>query len=125
MSLQSDAYYKAAQKNLERARTEYYKPAEDMVAQSACKGSLLAIVDYMKGYLIENSIPLELDETVASLYYKCLAINPKFKDINIHTLKCKCDPIASKSCSDVHSISKCIDTADDVEQIIEIIKPSN
>lgn len=124
MSLQSDAYYKAAKKNLDQAKEEYYKPAEDVVLHSACKGSLLAIVDYMKGFLIEHEVALELEDTVASLYYKCLAINPKFKDIDIHSLYCKCEPIGTKSCVDVSKISKCIDVASSIESIMKTKNPS-
>jgi hypothetical protein len=119
MSLQSDAYYKAAKKNLDQAREEYYKPVEDVVSHSACKGSLLAIVDFMKGFLIENDVELELEDTVASLYYKCLGISPKFKEIDIHSLYCKCDTIGTKSCVDMNKISKCIDVANAIEKILD------
>lgn len=124
MSLQSDAYYKAAKKNLKQAEEEYYKPAEDMVMHSACKGSLLAIVDYMKGFLVEHNKELVVDDTVVSLYYKCLEINPNFKKLDIHQLMCKCEPIGSKSCTDMLRITKCFDIANAMELIIGTKKPS-
>ena len=124
MTLQSDAYYKAAKKNLKQAEQEYYKPAEDMVMQSACKGSLLAIVDYMKGFLVKNDKELDVDDTVVSLYYKCLEVNPDFKKLDIHQLSCKCDPIGSKSCTDMLRVTKCFDIANALEHIIETKNPS-
>lgn len=124
MSLQSDAYYKAAKKNLKQAEEEYYKPAEDMVLHSACKGSLLAIVDYMKGFLVEHKKELQVDDTVVSLYYKCLEVNPNFKKLDIHQLNCKCDPIGTKSCTDMLRITKCFDIAKAMEHVVEQKNPS-
>ena len=115
MSDRSKAFFKEANKKLETAKTELFKPAEDLVGYSVCKNSQLAIENYLKGYLVKNDIKIEVEDTIGTLYSKCVAFDKNFKQIDMSAIKCKNEAIDSKYCTDVNTLSACFDTADNID----------
>lgn len=115
MSSRSDAFFKEAIKKLHTAKDELYKPAEDLVSYSVCKNAQFAIENYLKGYLTKNGIELELNETIATLYDKCLKIDKNFKIIEMSAIACKNHKIDSRYCSEINTVNACFDTADNID----------
>ncbi len=112
MKTRSKAFLDEAEKKLHEAKEEMFKPKEDMVSYSVCKNSQIAIENFLKGYLTQNNIDLEKDETIESLYNKCIAFNDKFKDVDLSEISCKKNIIDSRYCSEIPKVSACLDTAD-------------
>jgi HEPN domain-containing protein len=79
MNDRSDAFFKEAAKKLTEAKNELFKPAEDFVSYSVCKNSQFAIENYLKGYLISNNVKIEGNETIESLFNKCVSIDEKLQ----------------------------------------------
>lgn len=118
MKSRSDAFLKEAVNKLKIAKEEMFKPAEDFVSYSVCKNSQFAIENYLKGYLTSKEIKLESDETIASLYNKCITIDENFKTIDMGAIGCKKSAIDSRYCSEINSVSACFDTADNIDTFL-------
>jgi hypothetical protein len=115
MKSRSDAFLKEAANKFKIAKEEMFKPAEDIVSYSVCKNSQFAIENFLKGYLTKKEVKLQSNETIASLYNKCIAIDENFKTIEMGAIGCKNHAIDSRYCSEVNSVSACFDTADNID----------
>lgn len=115
MKSRSEAFLSEAAKKLKIAKEEMFKPAEDIVSYSVCKNSQFAIENFLKGYLTQKEVKLQPNETIASLYDKCIAIDKDFKAIEMGAIGCKNHSIDSRYCSEVNSVSACFDTADNID----------
>ncbi|MGV6845408.1 MAG: HEPN domain-containing protein, partial [Lutibacter sp.] len=87
----------------------------DMVSYSICKNSQIAIENFFKGYLTKNKIAIAPDETIDTLFKKCIGFNEKFKEIDLAALSCKGHVIDSRYCSDISKVTSCFDTADAID----------
>src|SRR4030065_2213080 len=115
MKSRSEAFFKEAEKKLKSAKEELFKPAENIVSYSVCKNAQFAIENFLKGFLTKNNIELQPNETIASLYDKCLSIDKNFTTIDLSTIGCKNHAIDSRYCSDINTVSSCFDTADSID----------
>ena len=118
MSDRSDAFFREATKNLQIAKEELFKPAEDIVSFSVCKNSQFAIENFLKGFLCKNGKELEQNETINTLYQKCALIDPNFKEIDFKAIGCKEHAIDSRYCTEINSVSACLDTADEIDTFL-------
>ena len=118
MSDRSDAFFREATKNIQIAKEELYKPAEDIVSFSVCKNSQFAIENFLKGFLCKNGKELAQNETINSLYEKCALIDSNFKKINFKAIGCKGHTIDSRYCSEINSVSACLDIADEIDTLL-------
>ncbi len=121
MKSRSSAFFKEATKNLQLAKNELFKPSEDIVTYSICKNAQFAIENYLKGFLINNEVEITKNETIATLYNKCITIDKNFKNIDINTIGCKDHAIDSRYCSEINSVSACFDTADNIDTYLRKI----
>jgi len=115
MKSRSDAFLSEAAKKLKIAKEEMFKPSEDIVSYSVCKNSQFAIENFLKGYLTQKEVSLQANETIATLYDKCITIDKNFKTIEMGAIGCKNHTIDSRYCSEVDSVSACFDTADNID----------
>jgi len=115
MKSRSDAFLKEAIKKLQIAKEEMFKPTEDIVSYSVCKNSQFAIENFLKGFLTKNNVKLQPNETIATLYSKCIAIDNNFKAIEMSAISCKNHTIDSRYCSEINIVSACYDTADNID----------
>ena len=121
MKSRSSAFFNEATKNLQLAKNELFKPSEDIVTYSICKNAQFAIENYLKGFLIKNEVEIDLSDTIAILYDKCIAIDKNFKNIDINAIGCKDHAIDSRYCSEINSVSACFDTADNIDTYLRKI----
>ena len=115
MKSRSDAFLKEAINKLKIAKEEMFKPAEDIVSYSVCKNSQFAIENFLKGYLTSKEVKLQSNETIASLYNKCVTVDENFKTLEMGAIGCKNHAIDSRYCSEINSVSACFDTADNID----------
>jgi len=115
MNSRSTAFFKEASKNLNVAKDELFKPAEDIVSYSVCKNAQYAVENFLKGFLIKNKVKIEVEDTIATLFDKCVKVDPNFKEIELTAIGCKNDTIDSRYCSEINKISACYDTADNID----------
>ncbi|NOR26924.1 MAG: HEPN domain-containing protein [Lutibacter sp.] len=122
MKSRSEAFLKEATKKLETAKEELFKPAEDFVSYSVCKNSQFAIENYLKGFLTKNEVTLQPNETIETLYNKCVEIDSNFKQIEMGAIGCKNHAIDSRYCSEINSVSACYDIADNIDTYLKKYK---
>lgn len=115
MKSRSEAFFKEAEKKLKIAKEELLKPSEDIVSYSVCKNSQFAIENYLKGYLTKHNVKLQPNETIETLYNKCVEVDKNFKTVEMSAIACKNHTIDSRYCSELNTVSACFDTADTID----------
>lgn len=118
MNTRSEAFFKEASKKLNEAKNELFKPNEDIIGYSICKNAQISIENYLKGYLVKNDIKIELNDTIGSLYNKCIAFDENFKEIDFSPIKCKNEAIDSRYCTEIKTLQDCFDTADSIDTFL-------
>jgi HEPN domain-containing protein len=119
MKTRSDAFLNEASKKLKAAKEELFKPAEDIVCFSVCKNSQMAVENYLKGYLIKNNIEISYTDTIDSLVAKCIEFDSNFKQIDLDDMGCKGHLIDSRYCSEISTVNKCFDVADNIDTYLK------
>jgi len=71
---------------LSRAKSELYKPREDVVSYSVCQNAYYAIVNYLGSFLMDNGVEFQESSNVADLLSSCREIDAKFKDLHLAPL---------------------------------------
>ena len=108
-----------AVKKLHEANEELCRPEEDVVSHLVCKHSQVAIENFLKAYLLKRDVNLDKYETINSLYYKCIAVNPKFVNVDLEDFTCKHDKFQSHSCSDNNKVSRCFEMAGKMDAFLK------
>ncbi|WP_372746334.1 hypothetical protein [Lutibacter sp.] len=122
MNDRSKAFFKEAAKKLTEAKEELFKPSEDFVSYSVCKNSQFAIENYLKGFLVSKNVKLDGNDTIATLFEKCVSVDSGFSKIDLSAIGCKNQPIDSRYCSEINSVSACFDAADSIDTYLKKAK---
>ncbi len=117
--LRTGAFFKKATDKIKEAEFELNKPGSDYIGYSVCRNAQFAIENFLKGYLVKNDIDIELSDTIASLYEKCIKVDERFKNIDINGFRCKNLAIASKHCTDYNVLSSCFDSVERIETFLK------
>ncbi|MCY2688727.1 hypothetical protein [Salinimicrobium sp. TH3] len=118
MESKAPALFDEAVKKLREANEELCKPEEDVVSYLVCKNSQYAIENFMIGYLLTNNLELSGNENINTLYKKCVAIDEKFREIDLRDFSCKGYRPDTRSCSDTAKVSKCFEIADKMDTFL-------
>lgn len=111
MLYRQEVFFKEAEKQLQLAKEEIYKPKEDMVVSCVCKNTQRAVENYLKGYLIKEKIEIEKKDTLEKLFNKCLQLNTKLREISIESFSNTEKKTVLKCCSESEEACACFDTA--------------
>ncbi|MFD2516891.1 HEPN domain-containing protein [Salinimicrobium flavum] len=104
-----------AVRKLQDANTELCRPEEDVVSFLVCKNSQYAIENFLKGFLLSKGIDPQEYDNINDLYEQCVAINPKFKQLDLSGFTCKSHKTDSRSCSGAEKVSKCYEIAGNLD----------
>lgn len=111
MENDSTKLFNEAVKKLHEANEELCRPEEDVVSYLVCKNSQVAIENFLKGYLLSKGIDPQDYKNINNLYEQCVAINPRFGDLDLAGFTCKTHALDSRSCSGTEKVSKCYEIA--------------
>lgn len=100
-----------ALQKLHQANEELNRPSEDVVSYLVCKNSQVAIENFLKGFLLKNNVDPKDLRTIKSLYQKCLAMDDKFRELDLSGFTCRSQGSGSRSCSGTSKVSKCYQIA--------------
>jgi HEPN domain-containing protein len=103
---------------LKSANEELFRPEEDVVTYSVCKNSQFAIENYLKGYLLNNSVEVDEYKTIAELLAQCVLINNNFKKLDFSDIDCKVKTLDSRYCSSIEKVNSCFDAADSLDTLL-------
>lgn len=118
MNSRSKAFFSEATKNLNVAKEELFKPEEDLVSYSVCKNAQYAVENFLKGFLVEHDVEIEMEDTLEILYKKCLTVDKNFKSLDLHAITCRNHAIDTRYCSEIDKVSGCFDTADQLDTLL-------
>ncbi len=110
--------YETAIQKLKEANDELCRPAEDVVSFMVCQNSHIAIENYLKGFLTENSIEPDASASVDQLYEQCKAVNRNFEKVNLSGFECESHRLDSRFCSGATNVSRCFDIADSLDTFL-------
>lgn len=119
MGNKAKEYFLNAQKKLDEAKQELFRPQEDLVSYLVCKNSQYVIENYLKGYLLKNGVEVEDCSTIDDLYKQCLAINKNFEKVDLSDLQCKGHDLDSRFCTEISVVSNCFDAADNLDTFLK------
>jgi len=115
MNNKANILFDDAVEKLNEANEELFKPKEDIATYIVCKNAQYAIENYLKGYLLKNSINPENFKTIDSLYKQCKTINKNFNEIDLSDFECKSHKLDSRFCKEVSKVSSCFEIADNLD----------
>jgi hypothetical protein len=113
VKLFADAFQK-----LREANDELCRPEEDVVTSLVCSHSHAAIENYLRGYLMLNSIVPGEEETISGLYEQCKAINPHFAEVHLSGFQCTAHKEESRFDNVPTAFSRCFDIADSLDTFL-------
>lgn len=113
----SELFDKAIQK-LKEANDELCRPEEDVVTSLVCSNAHAAIENYLKGFLMLNSISPGADASIENLYEHCKAINNHFEEVHLSGFECNAHKDDSRFSNDSSKFSRCFDIADSLDTFL-------
>ena len=122
MDKKQKIHFEDAQEKLQVANKELFKPEEDVVTYLVCKNSQSAIEAFLKGYINHCGFVTHENETLEGLLDRCIALDGKFRKINLSVIDCKASKIDSRYCSDVSKVSSCFAAADSLDTLLRQMK---
>jgi len=118
MKDKANKFFVDAINKLNLASAELNRPEEDVVTYSVCKNSQLAIENYLKGYLLQNSIEASNYKSIDILFDQCVKVNENFKKVNLSDLRCQSHKIDSTYCNEVSRVINCHSIADKLDAFL-------
>ena len=118
MKSKAPALFDEAVKKLQEANEELCRPEEDVVSYLVCKNSQYAIESFLRGFLLRNNVEPAGDESINTLYKRCVALNDKFKEVDLQDFTCKGHLPDSRSCSETAKVSKCFEIAGKMDKFL-------
>lgn len=115
MDERASKLYEEAIQKLKEANDELCRPEEDVVTQLVCSNSQHAIVNYLRGFLLQNEINTGEDEAIKNLYEQCKAINKHFEEVHLTGFECNAHKDESRFCNESSQFSRCFDIADSLD----------
>ena len=107
--------YEEAVQKLKQANDELCRPEEDVVAQLVCSNAQYAISNYLRGFLLENGIKSNSEDSIDALYEQCKRINGNFSEVHLSGFECNAHKDESRFCNESSQFSRCFDIADSLD----------
>lgn len=103
---------------LDRAENEMSRPGEDVVTHLVCQSSRHSLYNYLVGYLLSNGIEPESPVTLAKLLFQCRALDDRFKELDITSVRCRFEVHDDDYCLELESVGHCYDVARKAQKIV-------
>ena len=118
MKNQARLLFEDAIQKLREANNELCRPEEDVVSPLVCSNAHAAIENYLRGYLILNSVHPAAEASIHALYEKCKQINSNFEEIHLSGFNCNDHKDESRFGNGSSRFSRCFDIADSLDTFL-------
>lgn len=119
MKAKANQLFDEAIEKLNRANEEICRPEEDVVSFMVCKNAQFAIENFLIGFLLQNGIVPGCQATIDELYEQCKGIEKNFEKLDISAIECRSHHhLNGRSCGETEKVSKCLQTADQLEDFL-------
>ena len=113
-----DKMVKEADALLHSASEELKKSQDDVVTYQACHNSRESIRTYLTSFLLKNEVEPKEPVSLASLLDQCIAIDKKFKLIDMSCILCKDDTEFEDFCLNVEKVNPCLKVAEQTRSVL-------
>ena len=117
-SLHAEVLIRMADEMLAKVEGEMNRAEKDVVTHHVCFNSRQSIIHYMRGFLLMNSIQPEEPATLVGLLGQCKNLSPKFSDIDLSSIHCRCEAHNKDYCLDYPQVDQCWQVARHTRMII-------
>ena len=90
----------------------------NVVTALVCVNSHAAIENYLRGFLLLNSVMPGEDASIAGLYEQCKAINDHFEEVHLSGFECNAHKDESRFGNKSSKYSRCFDIADSLDTFL-------
>jgi hypothetical protein len=119
MKAKANQLFDKAIEKLIEANEELCRPEEDVVSFMVCKNAQFAIENFLTGFLLHNAVVPNSNATINELYEQCRAIDKNFEKLDISAFECRSHhELNGRSCNETEKVSKCLQTADQLEDFL-------
>ncbi len=118
METLANPFFEIAVAKMKEANRELHRPEEDVVSFLVCKNAQIAVQNYLRGYLMRSGIETKKEDTLDSLYDKCIELNRNFKEVNLAGFNCQADNMKSRYCAGVEKVSRCFEIANRLDTFL-------
>jgi len=118
MKDRAEALLKEAIKKVGEANEELCRPEEDVVSVLVCKKAQRAAENFLRGYLLQKDKEPGIEKTLDELLQQCIAINPKFNNVDLSNFDCRSVKLDTHQCNEVSKVSGCFVSASNLETFL-------
>jgi len=118
MKERAQALFKEAIKKIDEANEELCRPEEDVVTVLVCKKAQRATENFLRGFLLQNSVEPNINSTLDELYHQCIDINPNFSLVDLSNFECRLLQLDSQQCNSLSKVNGCIKTASKLDAFL-------
>ncbi len=111
MKNRAQALFNEAVKNVNEANNELFRPEEDVVSVLVCKKAQRATENFLRGFLLNNGVEPNVQNTLEDLYNQCKKLNSNFNKVSLTSFDCLSDKLDSKTCTELTKVNSCFSTA--------------
>lgn len=118
MKAKARELFDQAVQKLKEANRELSRPEEDVVTSLVCNNSQVAIRNYLKGFLMLNSVVPDPEASIDGLYEQCKALNGNFEQVHLSGFQCNEHKDESRFGNKPCEFSRCFDIADSLDTFL-------
>ncbi|MFY0712306.1 hypothetical protein J1D01_01400 [Seonamhaeicola sp. NFXS20] len=111
----TETKFEQAEQFLESAKKELNRPAEDVVPYMVCKSTHKSIAHFLMGFLLQNNVAFNEEDSVEVLLKKCQNISDKFNNLDLKPITFSKDYEYS---TEFNQMQKCIDLANHTKELV-------
>lgn len=114
----TEGLFAIAEELLFTAEHEQQRAEEDVVSHLICHHSRQSISNFLAGYLLQKDIPIQHPVSIISLHEQCKTVDPRFENLDLTQIECRCDFGDKKYCLGLDKVSACLSVAQHVRSIV-------
>jgi hypothetical protein len=110
-----------ANHELETAKSNYYKPKDDVVTIPICNHLKKSIFDYLSFFLTLNGVPHEKELSLDDMKKICETLDPAFNTLDFSEQPCFCHDSEScnqEYCLEVNRVNQCLEQVEVARDLI-------
>jgi hypothetical protein len=108
---------------LQAAERETERPSADAMTHLICVNARQSITGFFTGFLMQHQVDLAKPVTMEGLLNQCKAVDPRFEDIDLTPVHCRCETHDNDYCLDRGQVDACLNIAQQARSLVVMPNP--